>query len=154
MLETLVKNGLSLLAKAVSAKGFAWLKEKTGVDIEAAELSSEDALKLKQYEMEHEKELLEITTNADSVAAQEISKRWQADMTSDSWLSKNVRPAILIAVTIFVGIGLMSPSIPAEKFGSIENLATIVFLAYFGFRTTEKGVLENVISAWKGGKKQ
>ena len=35
---------------------------------------------------------------ADSVAQQEVSKRWQADMASDSWLSKNIRPMVLIAI--------------------------------------------------------
>jgi hypothetical protein len=41
--------------------------------------------------------------NADNVEAQEISKRWQADMASDSWLSKNIRPMTLVYIlTAFI----------------------------------------------------
>jgi hypothetical protein len=59
-LVPLIAGGLDLLAKAVTNKGKDWLKEKTGIDVETASLSNEDLMKLKQFEMDHEEELLKI----------------------------------------------------------------------------------------------
>ena len=48
--------------------------------------------------------------------AQEVSKRWASDMTSDSWLSKNVRPVALISLTVFMFIVMISDSIEGWTF--------------------------------------
>jgi hypothetical protein len=63
----LIAQGMSLLGNAVMAKGSDWLKEKTGVDIESGTLSSEDRRLLKQFEMEHEEELLKIQQEDDRI---------------------------------------------------------------------------------------
>lgn len=144
MIETLLSKGLKLIAKAVSSKGYAWLKEKTGVDLDQASLSDEDVMKLKQYELDHETELLRITYEAQNVEAQELTKRHQADMASDSWLSKNVRPIVLAAVTAFVGAGLFLPVsyIGEGRFDSVTSLALWVYGFYFGARSAfDKGSL-------------
>lgn len=80
--------------------------------------------------------------NADNVEMQEISKRWEADMKSDSWLSKNIRPLALIA--IFAGYFLFA-MMSAFGYDANQNYVTllgqwgqIVFVAYFGGRTAEK----------------
>jgi len=80
--------------------------------------------------------------NADNVEMQEISKRWEADMKSDSWLSKNIRPMALIA--IFAGYFLFA-MMSAFGYEANQNYVTllgqwgqIVFVAYFGGRTAEK----------------
>ena len=56
-------------------------------------------------QMQQEGKLAEL--NADNIEAQELTKRQEADMASDSWLSKNIRPMtlifILVVYTIFVG---------------------------------------------------
>jgi hypothetical protein len=78
----------------------------------------------------------------DQVAMQETSKRWEADMSSDSWLSKNIRPMTLIAIftAYFVFTTMSAFGLNAQE--SYVNLlgqwAQIVFLAYFGGRTVEK----------------
>jgi len=79
---------------------------------------------------------------ADINESQEVSKRWQADMASDSWLSKNIRPMALIA--IFIGYFLFA-MMSAFGFNATESYVQllgqwgqIVFLAYFGGRTVEK----------------
>lgn len=60
-LVPLIAGGMDLLAKAVTKKGKEWLQEKTGVELaDNANLSDGDMLKLKQFEMEHEEELLNI----------------------------------------------------------------------------------------------
>jgi len=79
---------------------------------------------------------------ADKVEAQEISKRWQADMTSDSWLSKNIRPLTLIAILggYFVFAMMSAFGLEANK-SYVELLGQwgiVVMTAYFGGRTVEK----------------
>ena len=79
---------------------------------------------------------------ADVVEMQEVSKRWSADMASDSWLSKNIRPMALIAIftAYFVFTTMSAFGLNAQE--SYVNLlgqwGQIVFLAYFGGRTVEK----------------
>jgi uncharacterized membrane protein (DUF106 family) len=79
---------------------------------------------------------------ADVAEMQEVSKRWEADMSSDSWLSKNIRPLALIAIftAYFVFTTMSAFGLNAQE--SYVNLlgqwGQIVFLAYFGGRTVEK----------------
>ena len=75
---------------------------------------------------------------------QEISKRWESDMKSDSWLSKNTRPMSLIFLTISMVILILLDSFEL-KFGVSENwvdllqtLLVTVYVAYFGSRGAEK----------------
>jgi hypothetical protein len=79
---------------------------------------------------------------ADIAESQEITKRWESDMASDSWLSKNIRPMALIA--IFAGYFLFA-MMSAFGYDATESYVQllgqwgqIVFLAYFGGRTVEK----------------
>ena len=76
---------------------------------------------------------------------QAITSRWQSDSMSDSWMSKNVRPLVLvwcIIVFSFAGILDSVESIPFtihDNWNStFENAMMAVVLAYFGGRTTEK----------------
>jgi hypothetical protein len=96
--------------------------------------------KLKLLEMQQNGELAKIA--ADTAEQQEITKRWESDMASDSWLSKNIRPMALIA--IFAGYFLFA-MMSAFGFNATESYVQllgqwgqIVFLAYFGGRTAEK----------------
>ena len=76
------------------------------------------------------------------IEATNVSDRWKADMSSDSWLSKNVRPLALIA--IFVGyftFTMMSAFGYRAEQAYVQLLGQwgqIIFLAYFGGRTVEK----------------
>jgi hypothetical protein len=71
-----------------------------------------------------------------------VSERWKADMSSDSWLSKNIRPMALIA--IFTGYFLFA-MMSAFGYNANESYVTLlgnwgmlVFGAYFGSRSLEK----------------
>ena len=59
LLAPLLSQGLSLIGNAVMAKGKDWVEEKTGVKLDGP-LSDADATKLRQYEMDHEEELLRL----------------------------------------------------------------------------------------------
>ena len=96
--------------------------------------------KLKLLELQQNGELAKI--QADISEMQEVTKRWTADMASDSWLSKNIRPMALIAIftAYFVFTTMSAFGLNAQE--SYVNLlgqwGQIVFLAYFGGRTVEK----------------
>lgn len=96
--------------------------------------------KLKLLELQQNGELAKI--QADVSEMQEVTKRWTADMASDSWLSKNIRPMALIAIftAYFVFTTMSAFGLNAQE--SYVNLlgqwGQIVFLAYFGGRTVEK----------------
>jgi hypothetical protein len=72
----------------------------------------------------------------------EITARWQADMTSDSWLSKNVRPMVLLyswfLVTVICVMRFFGVELPPPYVFLIETLCVSVNVAYFGSRTLEK----------------
>ena len=96
------------------------------------------AQKIAELELEMAKVAADAMKNEDN----NISKRWDVDMTSDSWLSKNIRPMSLVA--IFVGYFLFAMM---SAFGLNANEAYVTLLgqwgmlimgAYFGGRTVEK----------------
>jgi|TARA_R110000824_G_scaffold201603_3_gene385652 hypothetical protein len=73
-----------------------------------------------------------------------VTDRWKADMASDSWLSKNVRPLVLIflivctMLLIFVDGGFLSFTVE-EKWTDLLQLTLITVIgAYFGGRSVEK----------------
>lgn len=151
----ILQQGLGLIGNAVMAKGKEWVEEKTGVKLDQP-LSAEDTLKLRQYEMDHEEELLKlkleenkldvevfkIGTQLITEEGKGVTDRWKADMTSDSWLSKNIRPMTLIyilcvytAMTFTSGFGLAIPATYVELLG---QWGMLIMSAYFGGRTIEK----------------
>ena len=80
----------------------------------------------------------------DIIEMQEVSKRWDSDMKSDSWLSKNTRPMSLIFLTVSMVILIILDSFQwnfTVDTGWVELLKTLlvtVYVAYFGSRGAEK----------------
>lgn len=155
LLSTLAENGLGLLSSAIQAKGKEVVEKTLGVKI-ADNPTPADVEKLRQLQFTHEERLLELGIEKAKLelaelemfakAAQNeednVSDRWQADMSSDSWLSKNIRPMSLIA--IFLGYFLFAMM---SAFGLNANESYVALLgqwgmlimgAYFGGRTIEK----------------
>ena len=103
-------------------------------EITKANISNEDKIKLQELIYDQQNKEIEAITN-----------RWQSDATSDSWLSKNVRPLVLVwCITIFSLAGILD-SVEAIPFqinslwnDTFEKVMMAVVLAYFGGRTTEK----------------
>lgn len=155
LLGTLAESGLGLLSSAIQAKGKEVVEKTLGVKI-PDNPSPEDVAKLRQLQYDHEERLLELGIEKARLEQEElkallaaqaneennVSQRWDADMASDSWLSKNIRPMSLIA--IFVGYFLFSMM---SAFGYNANESYVNLLgqwgmlimgAYFGGRTIEK----------------
>ena len=80
----------------------------------------------------------------DIIEAQEVSKRWSADMASDSYLSKNTRPMTLIFLTVSMILLIVLDSLDidfgvnTEWIELLKSLLITVYVAYFGSRGVEK----------------
>ena len=80
----------------------------------------------------------------DMIEIQEVSKRWDSDMKSDSWLSKNTRPMSLIFLTLSMVLLILldsfewSFSVSTGWVDLLQTLLVTVYVAYFGSRGAEK----------------
>jgi len=96
--------------------------------------------KLKLLEMQQNGELAQI--NADMAEQHELTARLQADMASDSWLSKNIRPMTLIAILagyfIFAGLSAAKIDVNSEYVQLLGQWGMLIMSFYFGGRTLEK----------------
>ncbi len=103
-------------------------------------IQKEDPVVLPPEDKEKALKLLE----QDMVEMQEISKRWDSDMKSDSWLSKNTRPMTLIFLTISMVFLILLDSFEIDfsvNSGWVDLLKSLlitVYVAYFGSRGAEK----------------
>jgi hypothetical protein len=91
-------------------------------------------------QMQQEGRLAEL--NADMNEQNNVSDRWKADMSSDSWLSKNIRPMALIAILggyfVFAMMSAFGLNANESYVTLLGNWGMLVFGAYFGSRTLEK----------------
>ena len=93
---------------------------------------------------EAEKQLMFKEMEQDVIEMQEITKRWQSDMKSDSWLSKNIRPLSLAFLTISLFIQIILSSsignfiVDKEWIQLQSTLLLLVYGGYFGARALEK----------------
>jgi hypothetical protein len=96
--------------------------------------------KLKLLEMQQNGELAQIA--ADTAEQQELTKRQQADMASDSWLSKNIRPGTLVFILfVYSAFAMMSAWDIEVNNNYVELLGQwgmLIMSFYFGGRTLEK----------------
>ena len=91
------------------------------------------------------KQIQEIMDKANAEAESQITRRWESDMKSDSWLSKNTRPMALIFLS-FMAIAFIwvdshheiSFTVEQEWIALLKQLLTTVYIAYFGSRGVEK----------------
>jgi len=98
----------------------------------------------KEEKLEAERKIQEIIHSYESKMQEEVSERWKADMVSDSWLSKNVRPMILIflvistVLLIFIDAGAIAFKVEATWIDLLQLTLLTVIGAYFGGRSWEK----------------
>jgi hypothetical protein len=155
LLTTLASNGLGLLSSAIQAKGKEVVENTLGIKI-PDNPSPEDVAKLRQLQYDHEERLLELGIEKARIEQEElqalltaqanqednVSKRWEADMSSDSWLSKNIRPMtlvyILTAYLIFAGLSAAGINVQETYVSLLGQWGMLVMTAYFGGRTVEK----------------
>ena len=91
-----------------------------------------------------EAKIKEMIANYEVEMEKNITDRWKADMNSDSWLSKNVRPLVLIflvistVLMIFIDAGTINFTVEAKWTDLLQLVLITVIGTYFGGRTMEK----------------
>ena len=98
----------------------------------------------KEEKLEAEQKIKALIVEHEAKMEQNITDRWKADMNSDSWLSKNIRPLVLAflvvstVLMIFIDAGTIKFTVE-EKWTDLLQLVLITVIgAYFGGRTMEK----------------
>jgi len=98
----------------------------------------------KEDRAKFEKEMTEVFINAEADMQQNVTERWKTDMNSDSWLSKNVRPLVLIflvvstVLMVFIDAGVISFDVKDTWIDLLQLVLITVIGAYFGGRSVEK----------------
>ena len=98
----------------------------------------------KEEKLEAQRLIQEILEKADSEAQEQVTERWKADMASDSWLAKNIRPLVLVFLTFifsmlaFADGNIGEFKITKEYIPIFQSLLITVYGAYFVGRTWEK----------------
>jgi len=98
----------------------------------------------KEEKLEAEQKVKELVASYQGSLEKEISSRWNADMASDSWLSKNIRPmtlAFLVISTvlmIFIDAGVIAFEVKDTWVDLLQLVLITVIGAYFGGRSLEK----------------
>ena len=121
-----------ILEVASSLTGIASLKDLGNLITDNKELSESD------------KQLLLKELEYDMSEMQEVTKRWQSDNLTDSYMTRNIRPLTLgfLTLTLFIYIVLDSSleafEVDAEWIGLLKGLMMLAYGGYFGVRSVEK----------------
>ena len=97
-----------------------------------------------EEKLEAGQKIKELVSNYEVQMEKQITDRWKSDMTSDSWLSKNVRPMVLVflvistVLMIFIDAGMISFEVEAKWTDLLQLVLITVIGAYFGGRSLEK----------------
>jgi len=98
----------------------------------------------KDEKLEAERKVKELVANYEVEMEKNITSRWEADLKSDSWLSKNVRPVVLIflivctMLLIFIDAGAINFNVKDSYVDLLQLVLITVIGAYFGGRSLEK----------------
>lgn len=126
LLDALLGIGGKLIDKLIPDP-----EQKAKAQLQLAELAQNGEL----AKMANETEIYKIEQ-------ENVSTRWTADMSSDSWLSKNIRPlalaAIFVAYFLFTMMSAFGYNAQESYVQLLGQWGQIIFLAYFGGRTVEK----------------
>ena len=98
----------------------------------------------KEEKLEAERKVKELISSYEIEMEKNITERWAMDMKSDSWLSKNIRPIVLIflvvstVLMIFIDAGVIAFNVEAKWTDLLQLVLITVIGAYFGGRSLEK----------------
>ena len=104
----------------------------------------DDLVTTKEEKLEARAKIKEVVNSYKIEVEKNVSERWKADMNSDSWLSKNVRPLVLVflivctMLLVFIDSGSIAFQVE-DKWKSVLEICLITTIgAYFGSRGIEK----------------
>ena len=98
----------------------------------------------KEDRAKFENEMTKVFVDAEADMQENVTERWKTDMNSDSWLSKNVRPLVLIflvastVLMVFIDAGVLAFEVKDNWIDLLQLVLITVIGAYFGGRSIEK----------------
>ena len=127
---------MSILTKIFSAGAGELVKNVGGV--------IDNLTTSKEEKMEAERKIKDLVMGYEAEMQKQVTERWAMDMKSDSWLSKNIRPLVLIflcvstVLLIFIDAGVIHFEVKASWVDLLQLVLITVIGAYFGGRSLEK----------------
>mgnify|MGYP001333280514 CR=1 FL=1 len=127
---------MSILGKIFSAGASELVKNVGGV--------LDNLTTTKEEKLEAEAKIKDLIMGYEAEMQKQVTERWGMDMKSDSWLSKNIRPLVLIflcvstVLLIFIDAGVISFEVKASWVDLLQLVLITVIGAYFGGRSLEK----------------
>ena len=127
---------MSILTKIFSG-GAKDLVDSVGGVIDNLHTSKAEKLEAKQ-------KMQDMIRSYEAEMQKQVTERWKVDMNSDSWLSKNIRPLVLIflvvstVLMIFIDAGMIQFEVKASWVDLLQLVLITVIGAYFGGRSLEK----------------
>jgi hypothetical protein len=119
------------------SKGTAELVKNVGGVIDNLHTSAEEKL-------DAERKIKDMIMGYEAEMQKQVTERWKLDMNSDSWLSKNIRPLVLVflvvatVLLIFIDAGVISFQVQDKWTDLLQLVLITVIGAYFGGRSLEK----------------
>ena len=98
----------------------------------------------KEEKLEAERKIKDLVMGYEAEMQKQVTERWAMDMKSDSWLSKNIRPLVLIflvvstVLLVFIDAGVIAFEVKASWVDLLQLVLITVIGAYFGGRSLEK----------------
>ena len=98
----------------------------------------------KEEKLEAERKIKDLVMGYEVEMQKQVTERWKMDMQSDSWLSKNIRPLVLIflvvstVLLIFIDAGAINFEVKSSWVDLLQLVLITVIGAYFGGRSLEK----------------
>ena len=119
------------------SKGTAELVKNVGGVIDSLHTSAEEKL-------DAERKIKDMIMSYEAEMQKQVTERWKLDMNSDSWLSKNIRPLVLVflvvatVLLIFIDAGVITFQVQDKWTDLLQLVLITVIGAYFGGRSLEK----------------
>ena len=98
----------------------------------------------KEEKLEAERKIKDMIMGYEAEMQKQVTERWKMDMNSDSWLSKNIRPLVLVflvvatVLLVFIDAGVISFQVQDKWTDLLQLVLITVIGAYFGCRSLEK----------------
>jgi hypothetical protein len=127
---------MSILSKVFST-GAGELINKVGGVIDNLHTSAEEKAAA-------EKQIKDMILGYEAEMQKQVTERWKLDMNSDSWLSKNIRPLVLVflvvstVLLVFIDAGAINFNVKDSYVDLLQLVLITVIGAYFGGRSLEK----------------
>ena len=121
-----------------------WVTKLFGGLLGKADNIIDEVVTSKEERMTLKNAMQKMLLDSEAVVQENVTERWKSDMNSDSWLSKNVRPLVLIflvvctMILVFIDAGVIDFKVEERWINLLEITLLTVIGAYFGGRSVEK----------------